>query len=37
MKLPRSSPYRSTASNVYSEQLGVNLHEGGSRGETTRR
>jgi hypothetical protein len=37
MKLPLSRPYFSTAWSVYREQLGVNLQDRGSMGETTRR
>jgi hypothetical protein len=36
MKLPLSSPYFSTACIAYSEQLGVNLQDRGSMGETNR-
>lgn len=36
MRLPHSKPYLSTACSVYSEQLGVNLQDGGSMGETNR-
>jgi hypothetical protein len=37
MRLPLSRPCLSTACSVYSEQLGVNLQDGGSMGETKRR
>ncbi len=30
---PRRAPYRSTASSVYSEQVGTKRHAGGSKGE----
>jgi hypothetical protein len=31
--MPRSAPYFSIACIAYSEQVGVNLHAGGSSGE----
>jgi hypothetical protein len=34
MRLPLIKPYLSTACSVYREQLGVNLQDGGSIGET---
>jgi hypothetical protein len=37
MRLPLSTPCFSTACSVYSEQLGVNLQERGSMGETKSR
>jgi hypothetical protein len=37
MKLPLIKPYLSTACSAYKEQLGVNLQDGGSMGETNRR
>ena len=36
IQLPRKTPYRSTASIAYSEQVGTNRQLGGSHGDTTR-